>query len=194
MSSAATFAGLPLSDIQIEQLDRYRGWLAEEAYRAGGIGPDELPRLEQRHLADSLIYARYFPHDATEVCDLGSGVGLPGIPLAIALPRVRFHLVDRSERRCDLIRRAIRLLGLHNCVVEQIDIDDVTAAFSVVVSRASLPPAELIDRLPNLLKPGGAAVVAGSWQTKPVLEGWVTEEIPAEVLDHTVWLLIMRRA
>lgn len=178
---------------QIEQMDRYRAWLASEGFEAGAVGTDEPERLDRRHLGDSLLFASQFPQDSPMVWDLGSGSGLPGIPLAICLPDTDFVLIDRSRRRCQLMRRVVRILNLRNCHVEQTDIEDLDGSVEVIVSRASLPPDELGAVVGKNLSPGGVAVVAGSWRERPQFEDWTTIEIPPDALDQTIWLLIMRR-
>jgi hypothetical protein len=62
-----------------------------------------------------------------------------------------------------------------------------------LVSRAGLPPESLAPVAARLLVSGGVAVMAGSWKTPPAHPDWTTVEIPADVLDQPVWLLIMRR-
>jgi 16S rRNA (guanine527-N7)-methyltransferase len=190
---AARFGGCTLDDGQLEMLERYAGWLRSEGAAGGGIGPEESNRIEIRHLADSLLFASQFPHDVPEVLDVGSGVGLPGIPLAIALPRIRFCLVDRSGRRAGLMRRAIRILDLDNCEVVQGEIESLERQAPVLVSRASLPPDVMRGVALARITPGGVAVLAGSWKEPPQYPGWTTIEIPSYVLDQPVWLLIMRR-
>lgn len=190
---AAEYAGITLQDEQIRLIERYGEWLVTEAWRAGGIGPAERERVEARHLADSIVFASCFPGMSAEVWDLGSGVGLPGIPLAICLPATRFLLIDRSGRRIDLMNRAIRILELDNCEVIQSDIHDLVGDAAVIVSRASLSPERLQSVIADHLLPGGVMVAAGSWRERPRFPGWTTVEIPADVLDRTVWLLIMRR-
>lgn len=189
---AASYAGLDLDGSQSDLLERYGEWLATEGHRAGGIGPSEIERIDRRHLADSLLFASFLPEHG-EIWDLGSGVGLPGIPLAIALPDTRLTLVDRAGRRVDLMRRAIRVLGLQNCQALQGDIRSIEGPVGSIVARATLPPAELGQTVTRLLSPGGVAVAAGSWRERPEVVGWETLEIPEVVLDQTVWLLIMRR-
>lgn len=191
--AAAEFAGISLDDGQKNLFERYADWLRSEGAAAGGLGPGETSRLERRHLADSLLFASQFPHDVPEVVDLGSGVGLPGIPLAIALPRVRFVLVDRSGRRVGLMRRALRILDLENCQVVEGEIENLDTHTQVSVSRASMSPEVLKPLIIRLLAPGGVAVLAGSWRSEPRHAGWTTVEIPPDVLDQPVWLLIMRR-
>lgn len=185
--------GLNLDRSQSDLLERYGEWLATEGQRAGGIGPSEIERIDRRHLADSLLFATALPANCQEVWDLGSGAGLPGIPLAITHPDIWFTLVDRSGRRVDLMRRAIRVLGLQNCQAVQGDIGDLEGPVETIVSRASVPPEQLGRIATRLLSPQGVAVAAGSWRERPEVEGWETVEIPEDVLDQTVWLLIMRR-
>ena len=189
---AADYAGLELDPGQREQMSRFRRWLAEEGIRAGGLGPGEESRLERRHLADSILFASQLGA-VDEVWDLGSGVGLPGIPLAISMPGTGFVLVDRSGRRVDLTRRAVRVLGLENCQVIAGEIKNLSGPLPALVSRASLPPPQLAEVAGRVLAPGGVAVVGGSWREAPRYPGWTTIEIPPDVLDQTVWLLIMRR-
>lgn len=181
-----------MDDRQKQQIARFQGWLLDEALPAGGIGPGEADRIGSRHLGDSLLYASVFPHDTPRVWDLGTGVGLPGLPLAISLPETEFLLVDRSGRRVDLLRRAIRILDLQNCTTIQGEIADVTGGVEVIVTRASLPPDEMAVVARTHLRPGGVAVMGGSWRKRPETGEWTVREIPRDVLDHTIWLLIMR--
>ena len=190
--SAARFSGVELSEDQLQRLKTYSTWLTTEGLRGGGIGPAEADRVERRHLADSILFASQFSHEIGEVWDLGSGVGLPGIPLAIALPTVQFRLVDRSGRRAQLLRRILRILDLANCVVIEGEVSRLVGRVEVLVARASLDPETMLPVARRHLLPGGVTVLGGSWHRPPDHYGWVTVEIPADVLDQTVWLLIMR--
>lgn len=189
---AAEYAQLDLDGAQIDRLTTYREWLIEEGITAGGIGPGEASRVDRRHIADSLLFATQLG-GIDEVWDLGTGVGLPGIPLAIGLPGTHFRLIDRSGRRIDLLRRVLRILELENCQVALGEIADLEGTTSAMVSRAGLPPTELTPVVEQHLQPGGIAVVGGSWLMEPDQPGWTAIEIPPEVLDQPVWLLIMRR-
>lgn len=190
---AAEFAGLAPDQRQVGLMERFSLWLRTEGVAAGGIGSGEVDRIDRRHLADSLLLASELDEATSQVWDLGSGAGLPGIPLAICMPETEYVLIDRSGRRVDLMRRAVRVLGLDNCEVRQADFEGLTTEIEAIVSRASRPPAELRVVVERCLAPGGVAVVAGSWRTMPDEVGWTTVEIPRDVLDQTVWLLIMRR-
>lgn len=190
---AAEYAGIEPDRRQHTLMNQFGHWLATEGLRAGAIGPDEPERIDRRHLADSVLFASQLDPATTGVRDLGSGVGLPGIPLAILFPEIQFTLLDRSGRRVDLSRRAIRVLQLENCQVTQGEIEHPGLEVDAVVSRATLPPPNLAVMARRHLKPGGLAVVAGSWVERPQHPGWATIEIPRHVLDQPVWLLIMRR-
>jgi 16S rRNA (guanine527-N7)-methyltransferase len=179
--AAAEYSGLRLDDAQLGLIRAYARWLRSEGADAGGVGPAEGNRLERRHLADSLLFASQFPEGTSTVLDVGSGVGLPGIPLAIALPEAQFVLIDRSGRKVTLMRRAVRILQLENCQVEQGEIERWPGRVPVLVSRASLPPETMRRVADRLVVPGGVAILAGSWQARPEYEDWVTVEIPANV-------------
>ena len=186
------WAGFDLSDRQISRLTEYRHWLLTEGVGAGGIGPNEKDRIDNRHIGDSLLFAAGFATSPTEVLDVGSGVGLPGIPLSIMMPETGFTLLDRSGRRVDLMRRVSRVLDLPNVEVVQGDIADWETTVDGIVSRASLSPELATTIFPRLLRSGGCAVIGGSWAAPPVVVGLDLLEVPAMVLDQTVWLLIMR--
>jgi len=174
-------------------LGEFRKWLATEAVDAGGLGPHEIPRLDRRHLTDSLLFSLLLPVDTNEVTDLGSGVGLPGIPLAILRPETQFRLIDRSQRRVDLMRRVVRVLSLPNVVVVQTDIEHLEDEVELIVSRATLPPQRAFTLVEKLLTPTGTAILGGSWTSEPRYTGWDSVDVGGEVLDQPVWLLIIRR-
>ncbi|MEA1902799.1 MAG: RsmG family class I SAM-dependent methyltransferase [Actinomycetota bacterium] len=190
---AASHSGRHLDEHQLGLLDRFEYWLATEAVEAGGIGPAEQERIARRHIGDSLVFATPLPENPVSVWDLGSGAGLPGIPLAILMPDTRIRLIDRSARRVDLLRRAIRILDLPNVVACQSELRSGSDYPDVLVTRATLS-AEKTARLVETRLPATDLVIqGGSWRSRPGHRGWVTLEIPASVLDQTVWLLIMRR-
>lgn len=189
---------LGLEEQQVEHLLDYEAWLVDEALPAGGIGPHEADRITDRHIVDSLAMGimarRALGRDlAGAALDIGSGAGLPGIPLAIAFPGVRFTLLDRSGRRVRLLRRAARVLQL-DAEVRQGLVEDVHERYEFVTSRASLPPAGLLPHLRRLVTPEGVCVVAGSTGEQPRVAGYRAEEFHSEMLGIRRWMLIMRQS
>lgn len=192
-ASCIRWAGIDIDEGQIGLLEQYREWLLTEAVDAGGLGPNERDRIDNRHIGDSLLFAGGFSGPPDQILDVGSGVGLPGIPLAVVMGDTQFHLLDRSRRRVDLMRRIARMLDLPNVEVIHGDIAGWDRQVAGIVSRASLSPDRALSSFGRLLAPGGTAVIGGSWAAKPEVAGFEFLEVPATVLDQTVWLLIMRQ-
>ena len=194
---AAAWSGLALEAAQVDLLERFARWLRDEAIPAGGLGPEEGGRIIDRHVADALVFAGAWrgEHHGT-LLDLGSGVGLPGIPLAIAQPETQITLADRSGRRCRLARRAIRVLGLTNVQVRETDTARLGGRYDIVTFRAFLPPAKAFAVAAGVLAPGGVAV-GGASRTRAPERATIGDReveviaVPAEELDSPAWLLRM---
>lgn len=182
------FAGLQLTSQQELQLEAFGGWLADEAIPAGALGPFEAPRILDRHLADSIAFAGAWARPPARCWDLGSGVGLPGLVLAIIWPGCRMTLTDRSRRKMDLVARAARVTGVE-VATEVIDIKDLEGPMEAIVSRAMLPAESMRAHLRRLLDLAGLAVVSGSGVAVAGFEELV---VPAGILDHSARLLMMR--
>ena len=189
----ASWGGVELDSRAVSRLEVYEQWLATEAIDAGGLGPGERDRVHDRHIGDSLLFAGGLDKRPESVLDVGSGVGLPGIPLAIAMGTTSFTLLDRSVRRTDMLRRILRILDLENVTVEQGEIKGRSRQEAAIVSRATLPPDQARKVFSPLLRPEGVAVLGGSWTQPPADQGWTVIEIPPTVLDHRIWLLMMRQ-
>jgi 16S rRNA (guanine527-N7)-methyltransferase len=192
---AASYLQVSLDNRQKEQLQRFHRWLAEEAIPAGGVGPHEHDRLWNRHIADSLLFGVGLSY-ASDCLDIGSGIGLPGIPLAIAYPEIEFTLLDRSGRRCDLARRAIAVLRLANCTVAHTEIGQMAGRFDAIVSRAAISPDRLLIHVKRLLAPSGVAILGLSRMTGGKMEVPCDDEvsisvltIPTKILDTAAHLL-----
>lgn len=178
----------------LASIGRYRDWLESEAASAGGIGPLETERLDHRHLADSLAVAEcWHPFQPSSIADLGSGAGLPGIPLAILYPNAAVTLVDRSGARCRLMRRAIRVLGLPNVTVMEADAHLLHDTFEVVVARGLASPDRVLGLLRGLVAPGGWGLILGSRVAPRSVAGYSTRVVGAGILDPVSWILMMDR-
>lgn len=190
---AARWAGIALDQEQIERLAAFADWLVEEAIPAGGLGPAEGPVVHSRHIADSLLFASGWDRSRPprSLLDAGSGVGLPGIPLAVAWPACETTLLERSTRRADLARRAVRMLGLANVRVEAAQMQEWRNRSELVVSRGAGSPASLRADLARLVAPSGRVVIGGSRQRRPQARGYRVREVPENAMGHPVWLLIM---
>jgi 16S rRNA (guanine527-N7)-methyltransferase len=114
--------------------------------------------LIDRHLVESLAVEPFVVGE--RACDVGSGGGLPGIPLAVALPGVSFTLIESRRKRASFLRHVASTLGLRNVEVLNQRAEAVTAApFATVLARAVAPPAELLTIVGPLVMPGGRLVL-----------------------------------
>ena len=198
---AAGWAGVELSVDQLALLIRYAEWLVAEAVPAGGVGPAEGARIIDRHVADSLVFGiGWVDNVPATLIDVGSGVGLPGIPLAIAYPGIAVTLLDRSERRTALAGRAVRILSLTNAVAVQGDVSHLTSSYGAATFRASLPIIDALDAARTTLDIGGTAVI-GLSRSRPPAQTPTAEpgetiqllETQEGILDSPAWLLRMTR-
>ncbi|WP_084515314.1 16S rRNA (guanine(527)-N(7))-methyltransferase RsmG [Nocardia acidivorans] len=131
---------------RLELARRYYTVLAGAGVERGLIGPREVPRLWDRHILNCAVIGELIPQGAT-VVDIGSGAGLPGIPLAIARPDLRITLVEPLLRRTVFLAEFIEAAGLEVTVVrgraEQSGVKKEAGGADVVTSRAVAPLAKL---------------------------------------------------
>jgi 16S rRNA (guanine527-N7)-methyltransferase len=136
----AESVGIRLSNAQCTKLTAYAGLIRQWSDAMNLVSRADLDRLESRHLIDSLAFA---PHvKGKRVADLGTGAGLPGIPIAIARPEVAITLLDRSEKRLRFVRHVLVSLALPNVDVLAVDAERFRPAtgFDTVVARALAGP------------------------------------------------------
>ena len=124
---------------------RYHDMLATRGIEWGLIGPREADRLWVRHILNSAAIAALIPAGAS-VVDVGSGAGLPGIPLALARPDVKVCLLDSLLRRVNFLELAVDELGLADQVtVIRTRVEDCRQQYDVVVARAVASLARLVE-------------------------------------------------
>lgn len=146
--AAAVFAD------RLERAEEYVQLLATAGVERGLIGPRETPRLWTRHLLNSVAVAEFLP-DRADVIDLGSGAGLPGIPVALARPDVRMTLVEPQSRRTRFLEEVVERLLLDVAVRRARAEELPKATTDAVVVRAVAPLSRLIALALPLLRPGG---------------------------------------
>ena len=192
--------GITLSPSQAAQLERYLGFLATEAMVAGGIGPGETERLVDRHVADSMMFLAGIGAEVSTVTDVGSGVGLPGIPIAVCRPDTVVTLVDRAQRGTDLARRAVRILGLGNVSVRNEDASRVLIPSDIFTFRASFPVDVAAAFIVTQPVPATGLLGVSRQDEQPEIPpapSGVTYTLTEEskgVLDSPFWLLRMTTA
>ncbi|MFI2233667.1 16S rRNA (guanine(527)-N(7))-methyltransferase RsmG [Nocardia testacea] len=140
--------------------------LATAGVERGLIGPREVPRLWERHILNCAVVGELIGEGAS-VVDIGSGAGLPGIPLALARPDLRIVLVEPLLRRTVFLKEFIDAAGLAVTVVrgraEQPGVIQEAGGADVVTSRAVAPLARLAEwSIPLLREHGHMLALKGS--------------------------------
>jgi 16S rRNA (guanine527-N7)-methyltransferase len=126
-----------------------------------------VPRLWERHLLNCAAVADVVPRGAT-VCDLGSGAGLPGIPLAIRRPDLQVTLLEPLLRRTRFLDEVVEALALPNVLVRRGRAEELAGSelFDVVTSRA-VAPLERLARWSLPLTRGGGLMLAMKGSSAP---------------------------
>ena len=134
-----------LTEEQREQFaalyDLYTDWNS----KINVISRKDITNLYEHHVLHSLAIAKAIQfRPETEVMDLGTGGGFPGIPLAIMFPDARFHLVDSIGKKVKVATEIAQSVGLKNVTTRHCRAEDEKKKFDFIVSRAVMPLADLI--------------------------------------------------
>ena len=126
-----------LSPTQIKQFEQlyplYDSWNA----KINVISRKDMDAFYERHVLHALAIAKTIEFQAgSEVLDVGTGGGFPGIPLAILFPDVKFHLVDSIGKKIKVVQAVIESLELHNVTAEQKRAEKIKSKYDFIVSRA----------------------------------------------------------
>jgi len=158
-----TARGLVLTTLQKEQFQRFFELLVDWNQRMNLTGITEEMEVYAKHFYDSLDPFLEFDMTNTKtVCDVGTGAGFPGMPLAIAYPDVRFDLIDSLGKRVDFLNFSITELGLKNAEAHHVRAEDFAKkkreTFNLVTSRAVARLNILVELCAPLVKVGGSFI------------------------------------
>ncbi|HZP65991.1 MAG TPA: 16S rRNA (guanine(527)-N(7))-methyltransferase RsmG [Rudaea sp.] len=145
--------GLPAADATIEKLLDYVALLERwnATYNLTAVrDPDE---MITKHVLDSLAVERYV--QGSTLVDVGSGAGLPGIPLAVLAPARTHVLIDSNGKKTRFLREAVRALALPNVRVEQSRVEDARGQYDTVTARAFAALGDMLELGGHLLAPSG---------------------------------------
>lgn len=179
---AATGLGLNLTEEAVAALEAYRDMLASASQHFNLTTVRDPEAIEVRHLIESLAFSRLLLQcgllpggiggtgsSPPDVIDIGSGAGLPGIPLQIAFPDARVTLLESLTKRCVFLQQVVDTLHLDNARVLDGRAEDFgrdpryRESFDLVIARAVAPMPVLIEyALPFLRTGGSLAATKGS--------------------------------
>ena len=139
-----------LSDLQYKQLkalgELYSDWNA----KINVISRKDMEHFYERHVLHSLAIAKVIQFKPeTQILDVGTGGGFPGVPLAILFPEVSFHLVDSIGKKIKVVQEVSNAIELRNLSAEHARAEQVSGQFDFVVSRAVTRLAEFYPWVQN---------------------------------------------
>ncbi len=134
-----------LTDVQKQQLEDLDALYREWNSKINVISRKDIDNLYEHHVLHSLAIAEAIRFkDGTRILDIGTGGGLPGIPLAIMFSDCRFKLIDGTGKKVRVAMEIANAIGLKNVVAEHLRGEDEKGKFDFIVSRAVMPLPDLI--------------------------------------------------
>lgn len=156
--------GVSLDERALAGLGAYLKLLERWGSRINLVGTTRREDLLERHLLDSLapvpLVRAEGPH--IRLIDVGSGAGLPGVPIALACPQASVTLLEPRQKRVNFLRAVARECFTWNVEIAARRLEDLLASdpggFDIAVSRATFPPLELPRRVGPMVRPGGLLI------------------------------------
>ena len=164
LTAGAESLGCPLTGETVSRLRLYGEEILFWNRSVNLVSVRDLPGLAVRHFLDSLTVLPLLPEGPFALLDLGTGAGLPGIPLKLARNDASLFLVDASRKKISFLRNVIRKLGLSGAQAEQGRVETWVprnrprAVFDRVVSRAAFPLPLLLERSARFAGERGAVI------------------------------------
>ena len=159
LDTAARALDVNLNEQQLDRLLAYLDILRKWNNRYNLVGTSDQAELVQKHLLDSIAITPYIK-DAP-ILDVGSGAGLPGIPLAITLPALAFTLLDANSKKTRFMRQVAIELNLSNIEITQSRVEDLQIANmpKTVIARAFAPLRKALNLLARVCAPQGQVLI-----------------------------------
>ena len=181
-----------LSDEAVEQLGKLKALYTEWNAAINVISRKDMDAFDERHVLHSLALVKAMKFaPGSDVLDVGTGGGFPGIPLAIVYPEVNFVLCDSIGKKMKVVRAVVQALGLTNVTVHHGRAEEINGQFDFVVSRAVTRMNRFIPWVQGKIKkqsinpwPNGILALKGGDLSEELAE----VDYPTERLPISEWL------
>lgn len=142
-----------LTDEQISQFSRLKELYMNWNEKINVISRKDIDELYIRHVLHSLAIAKVIEFkENSDILDVGTGGGFPGIPLAIFFPKVRFHLIDSIQKKILVVDEVSKGLGLKNIKAEALRAEKIKSKYDFIISRAVTQMPKFIGWVRNKIK------------------------------------------
>jgi len=181
-----------LTDEAVEQLGKLKALYTEWNAAINVISRKDMDAFDERHVLHSLALVKAMKFaPGSDVLDVGTGGGFPGIPLAIVYPEVNFVLCDSIGKKMKVVRAVVQALGLTNVTVHHGRAEEIKGQFDFVVSRAVTRMNRFIPWVQGKIKkqsinpwPNGILALKGGDLSEELAE----VDYPTERLPISEWL------
>jgi len=175
---ASSILGRALTSHELDRFSRYLDLLVKWQRSHRLIGSSDEMWIVEHLFLDSLLFLRLLPVAARTLVDIGSGAGMPGVPLKIVRSDVEVTLVESRRRRASFLSAVVRELGLAQTrvVADRIEsrLTDLEGRFDAVVMRCAGDVGKMMPLAARLLAPGGVVIASGPPEPRPLALGeWV---------------------
>ena len=126
-----------ITEFQVEKLILFKDLIKQWNKKINLVSRKDVENFEVNHMLHSLSISKFikFKKD-TQILDLGTGGGLPGIPLSIVFPNSNFKLIDRKNKKINVLNEIINKLRINNVKAQNIDIIDLNHNYDFIINRA----------------------------------------------------------
>jgi 16S rRNA (guanine527-N7)-methyltransferase len=177
-SGGASILGRPLHESELESFCKYLKLLQKWQKSQRLVGSSDAAWIVEKLFLDSLLFLKVLPRGMTSLADVGSGAGLPGLPIKIVKPELRVALIESRAKRASFLSAAVRELALDETQVIAGRAEDYARqqahTFDVVVMRCAGDFEGLAGALAPLVRAGGTIVASGPPRSERLSLGeWV---------------------
>lgn len=178
---AREILGRPLSEDEARRFEKYMALLVDWNRVHRLIGSADPRWIVENVFLDSLLFLRALPADIQSLADVGSGAGIPGLPIKIVTPLISVTLIEARQRRVSFLKASVRELELAGVAVIESRAErvppDLLGAFDAATARCTGPPERVFRWATALVRPGGTIVIAGPENREPAtglvtVPGW----------------------